>query len=52
MAHGLLHVAMRDQRLVRRMRIILLGVVFGRLAMMHRRPFMMIGGGVVVFGPP
>src|SRR5436190_1766886 len=45
---GLLRVTMRNQRLMRRVREILLGVVRRCTAMMHRRLLVMLGGGHVV----
>jgi hypothetical protein len=49
MADSLLRVAMRDERLMRRMRIVLLGVVLRRTAVMQRCLLMVLRCGHVVF---
>jgi hypothetical protein len=48
-ANGLLRVAMRDERLMRRMRIVLPRVVLRCLAMVRRRLLMVLGCGEMVF---
>jgi hypothetical protein len=48
MAHGLLGMAVRDERLMRRERVILFFIVFCRLAMMPRGVVVMLSGGGVV----
>ncbi|MGH9810330.1 MAG: hypothetical protein ACRD9W_24295, partial [Terriglobia bacterium] len=48
MAHGLLRMAVRDERLMRRKRVIFFFIVFCCLAMMPRSVLVMLRGGGVV----
>lgn len=50
MADSLLRVAMCDERLMRRMRIVFLGVVLRRAAMMQRRLLVMLRCSDVMLG--